>query len=613
MFYRIPLTRGVRLSASVLRIGVSARFAKLFVLPCVVSLFLFAVASQSHAQTFEREIPAGERARISIRNLQGGVRLIASHEPEQNRIIVQATSPTGGAIGESDVRIEASNGFVEIETMRGDTRARIDLMVRVPRRARISIMTGAGAVDAAGNLEEATVETDTGTIRVDVPLASVRYDFVWRASRPRFFSAVELSAPRERAAGRFEIEGRIGDRDAERADRVRLNLTTRRGIILFGVDPSEVPADLRERPLTEAARAVIRNGNETLIDAIRRVAPRNVAEFVGELPQRHIGGAPLLLSSRIANSSTTSAINEEATTTTGSPANSRLVRLNVNVTDAAGRAIGGLTAADFKVFENGELRTVTNVVQSDAPFNLVLLLDVSGSVEERLDFIRRAALRFINTASAQDRIAIISFRDDVQVISNFTTDRALLTARTNLIEAGGATALYDALAYSIVDTLRPLRGERVGIVVLSDGDDNKSFLPFPAVLEAVVESGALLYPLYVPSGLIPASRSANPSDASNQSALLDPTRARYLTITTRADEEGRRLAEASGGVFYPITRLDDLQRAFTDIVMQVRASYTITYQSGAGASDNRRVRVRVERAGAQVRPGPGAQVRSAAR
>jgi hypothetical protein len=75
---------------------------------------------------------------------------------------------------------------------------------------------------------------------------------------------------------------------------------------------------------------------------------------------------------------------------------------------------------------------------------------------------------------------------------------------------------------------------------MSDGDDNKSFLPFPAILDALSESGALVYPLYVPSGLIPESSVPKPE------ITIDPLRTRYLTLTTRADEEGRKLAAASG-------------------------------------------------------------------
>ena len=96
---------------------------------------------------------------------------------------------------------------------------------------------------------------------------------------------------------------------------------------------------------------------------------------------------------------------------------------------------------------------------------------------------------------------------------------------------------------------------------MSDGDDNKSFVPFPALLEALSESGALIYPLYVPSGLIPESSVPRPE------ITIDPLRTRYLTLTTRAEEEGQKLAAASGGVYYPIRRLDDLQRAYDDVVV----------------------------------------------
>src|SRR5205807_1627018 len=218
------------------------------------------------------------------------------------------------------------------------------------------------------------------------------------------------------------------------------------------------------------------------------------------------------------------------------------MRVNASVTDHHGRAIAGMQLSDFAVYEDGAERKIVNVTPTTEPFNLVLLLDVSGSVEERIDFIRKAARDFLNTVSPQDRISIISFRDDIQVISEFSTDRRLLSRKLEDIDAGGATAMYDAIAYTLVETLKPLRGERTAIVILSDGDDNKSFVPFPAILEATIESGALIYPLYVPSGLIPEGSVPQPS------ITVDPMRTRYLTITTRAAEEGEKLAQVSGGV-----------------------------------------------------------------
>ena len=136
---------------------------------------------------------------------------------------------------------------------------------------------------------------------------------------------------------------------------------------------------------------------------------------------------------------------------------------------------------------------------------------------------------------------------------------------------------------------------------MSNGDDNNSFLPFPAILEALTESGALVYPLYVPSGLIPETSVPRPE------ITIDPLRTRYLTLTTRAEDEGRKLAAASGGIYYPIRRLEDLQIAYDDVVAQLRSTYTITYASNPSSTPS--VRVRTNRDGALVRLSPATNVR----
>ena len=577
------------------------------------------------AQNFERELNTPEKVEVAIRNLRGRVTVIASDE-QQSKVLVRGEAPAGTYIGENDVRVEVADGRVEIDVAaRGDdasrrrgfqnnadgedfvsrtdsngaARNRLDVLVRVPLRAKVKVETEGGAVDVVGNVESAEVSTGTGTIRADVPLDALSYNFQWTASRPRFFSEVELPEVKEKRGGVYEISGRFGDKKAKREDRIRLELATERGVVLFGVsDPALVPSDLRARPLTESARAIIRSGDQDLIDAIRRVAPRVVGDYTETLPPSK-GNGPTFAARRKSSS--------DPVAVSVASLEQRTARLNASVTDRNGRAISGLTEKDFTVFENGQPRPVTEVAPTNAPFNLVLLLDVSGSVEERLDFIRKAALSFLNTVGVQDRIAIISFRDDIQLISDFTTDRRLLTERIKKIDAGGGTALYDALAYTLVHTLKPLSGERTAIVVLSDGDDNKSFLPFPEVLEAVLETGALIYPLYIPSGLIPADSVPQPTQT------LDPMRARFLTLTSRAEAEGRKLASVSGGVYYPVTRLDQLQRAYDDVVAQLRTAYTITYASSAGgggdsgnsdASRESRVRVRVRAEGASVRLSP---------
>ncbi|MCA1629011.1 MAG: VWA domain-containing protein [Acidobacteria bacterium] len=550
------------------------------------SLFVCAAASGARAQGLQRELSApGARPDVVVKNPSGRVTVVAAPAEEELKTVSLKAETPGKALAEKDVRSKSAGGRVEIEVAGGrGERDRIDLTLRVPAHTRLRVETTSGAVDVSGALSEVEASTTTGTIRADVPTDALLYNFSWTTSRPRFYSEVELGKTKEKRGGRFELSGRLGDKKAKKDSRVKLDLTTERGVVVFGVEAASVPSDLRERQLTEAARGIIRSGNQDLIEAIRRVVPRYVGDYAATLPLP--ARAPVITKEAKARDVATMVAPQ-------------VMRLNASVTDRYGRAVAGLKPSDFSVTEDGQPREVTAVEPARTPFNLVLLLDVSGSVEERLDFIRKAALSFVNTVGSDDRVAITSFRDDVQLISDFTTDRSLLEERVKEIDAGGATALYDALAYTLVQTLRPLRGARTAIVVLSDGDDNRSFVPFNNVLEATVESGALIYPLYIPSGLIPASGA---TDATN---AADPVRTRYLTLTSRADAEGRKLAEVSGGVYYPITRLDELQRAYDDVAAQLRTSYTVSYTSSAATpAAQQRVRVRVNREGATVRLSP---------
>ena len=545
-----------------------------------LALLLIGLCSSAVAQSYKQELETPEKVSLSVKNLDGRVSVVASEE-QQKKVTIEAKS-AGATIAPEDIKVESKGGDVVVNVRPRGEKDRIDLVVTIPTRSKVTVEGQAGAVDVVGSLESADVKTDTGTIHADVPLEALKFNFVWEASRPRFMSDVELPKIQEKAGGMFKLSGRLGDKKAKKEELVALDFRTQRGVVLLNVDPEMAPADLRERPLTEAARAIVRSGDGELVEAIRKVAPKMFGDYAKTLPppekepslQR--GTPPGQIVSEVAP---------------------QLMRFNASVMDRNGRAIGGMRESDFTVWENGIQRRITSVAPANEPFNLVLLLDVSGSVEERMDFIRKAARDFLRTTSPQDRISIISFRDDIQVISDFSTDRQMLSKKLDEIDAGGGTALYDALGYVLSEPLKKLRGERTAIVVMSDGDDNKSFLPFPAILEALTESGALVYPLYVPSGLIPESSVPKPE------ITIDPLRTRYLTLTTRAEEEGRKLAAASGGVYYPIRRLEDLQKAYDDVVAQLRSAYTITYASNS-VSASPRVRVRTNRDGASVRLSP---------
>ncbi len=595
----------------------------------LIILFVFSVRAQSLNRSFDLK----ENGLVEITNLYGRVYVRAEEaevpENKGGKVSVQVESQK--ILTDGDLKIDNADGTLKIEIAPQNAAERVDLTIKIPPRSRIRVKTNDGEVRVSGDVQSAQVETDTGTVAADVPLNNLRYNFVWTESRPRFLSDVELDKVREKAAGKFVITGKInqetpaakpyvinqGENAAESANdggdekatdseqnskakkpkkpknsegQIELNLTTARGIILLNVNPNEVPSDLRERKLTEAAKAIIRSGDTLLTEAIRRASPKYFGDYEKTLPPMK---REPTLSERQENLKVV---------------NAPVKKVIVRVIDTNNRAVPELTARDFEVSEAGEKREILSVEPTTAPFNLVLLLDVSGSVDNYVDFIRKSARNFVNTVSPNDRISIIIFNEDVKMLSTFTTDKGKLSESLDTFDAGGGTAYYDALAFSLTEVLRSLKGDRTAIVALTDGDDNRSFLPFDALLGSIQESGALIYPLYVPSGLIAASRNSDPS------AAVDPLRSRYMALTSKAEAEGEKLANISGGVYYPIRQVGDLQKAYDDIVAQLRTAYSITFRSNlAETRDGRaspRLKVRVDRENTFVKLGSVVEVKT---
>ncbi|HVE60030.1 MAG TPA: VWA domain-containing protein [Pyrinomonadaceae bacterium] len=575
-------------------------------------------------------------ASLEIINNLGRVDVLAEKPEAEDQTGVKSflTANSDKPVTESEIKVTNLNGKWLVEVVPADTKKRIDLSLHLPERINLKIQTNEGEVRVSGDFAEVEVRTETGTIAADVPLENLKYSFLWTASRPRFLSDVELGKIKEKSAGKFVINGNVtketpkskfsnskpaeieeapatseepetdkkdkkDKKDKNRDKKTKsknqvpdgqnsLNFSTARGIVLLNINPNEVPSDLRERPLTNAAKAIVRSGDSLLIEAIRRASPKYFGDYAATLPMLKFEPS---LTSKTQNQTFV---------------NSNVKKVLVRVTDLNNRAVSDLKKEDFQVLERGTERDILSVEPTTAPFNLVLLLDVSGSVENYVDFIRKAARAFVETADKNDKIAIIIFNEDVKQIATFTTDKGKLSESLDTFDAGGGTAYYDALAYTLADTLRPLRGERTAIVVLTDGDDNHSFLPFDALLGSIQESGALVYPLYVPSALIIASNA-------DLNAKIDPLRAKYMGLTTKAEGEGERLAQVSGGVYYPITQLNQIQKAYDDIVLQLRTAYSVTFKSDLVETNDKltaspRLKVKVKRENAFVKLGSVVEV-----
>ena len=173
-----------------------------------------------------------------------------------------------------------------------------------------------------------------------------------------------------------------------------------------------------------------------------------------------------------------------------------LVALNVTVTDGK-RLIGGLKANDFSVYEDGVLQPVQFFEARNVPIDLIILLDTSASMSDKMTVVHEAAVGFLRGLRTEDRGAVVTFGDNVNIAQALTTDHALLEQAIEQSQAHGSTALNNALYVAMKQFARAAQqaGEvrRQAIAVLSDGEDTSSVIGFDDVLAMARKSGINIY------------------------------------------------------------------------------------------------------------------------
>jgi VWFA-related protein len=277
-----------------------------------------------------------------------------------------------------------------------------------------------------------------------------------------------------------------------------------------------------------------------------------------------------------------------------------LVNLNVSVTNRTGLALGNLKKEEFHVAENGQNQSIQFFAPSTAPFNLVLLIDLSGSIKDKLDVIKNAALKFVDVLGSQDKIGVISFTDEIRVVSQLTSDRDELKRRIKSIEKPhGGTAFYEATWFALVDTLRETQGQRNAIVVLSDGVDSSmdrynpldSRVSFAQLTNRLEESDVMVFPIYLDTEYEEVFERGNSTSEA------------YAV----ARDQLERLADVSGGQMFKAEKASDLSGVYKQVAAALRTVYSIGYQPTNPTKDGtfRRIRVTVDRTDAAVRTRKG--------
>jgi len=300
-----------------------------------------------------------------------------------------------------------------------------------------------------------------------------------------------------------------------------------------------------------------------------------------------------------------------------------LVTLPVSVTDRDGRYVPNLTKSDFRLWEDGVEQQVAFFTSVDKPFSVVLVLDTSGSTRFKIEDIQDAAIAFVNQLRADDRVMIISFDDDIRVLTEFTNDRYRMRHAIRGTRTGNGARLYGAVDLVINHRLNQEDG-RKAVVLFTDGVDTASrHSSYASNVRDAEELDALIYPVQYdtfrdvgggggggwPGSQRPTSpidilidifgRRGGRSGGGGGGGTIGGNRGDY----ERANRYLRELAEKTGARQYQADNTSNLSYAFRNIAEELRRQYSLGYyptrppQNG----ERRQVRVRVNQPNLAVR------------
>jgi Ca-activated chloride channel family protein len=234
-----------------------------------------------------------------------------------------------------------------------------------------------------------------------------------------------------------------------------------------------------------------------------------------------------------------------------------VVSLNLVVTDTSGRQVPGLSPDDITLLEDGVPQPITIFAQEEWPIRLQVLLDGSASMGVALPVAKRAATRLLRTLRPGDEAEVAQFNRSLRVLQESTGDVAALERAIEQVEAGGETALYNALYVALKEQTRHASGDelnRRAIVVLSDGEDTASMVDDEQLIELARRAGVVIYTI----GLLTRP-------AAGQPAPSVPT----YVLTALARETG-------GRAFFPRS-LGELDGTYDRIATELRTLYGVGY------------------------------------
>jgi VWFA-related protein len=292
--------------------------------------------------------------------------------------------------------------------------------------------------------------------------------------------------------------------------------------------------------------------------------------------------------------------------------NTTLITVPVSAMDRDGRYVPNLQKEDFRIWEDGVEQDVAFFQSVDKPFSVVLMLDTSPSTQFRLEDIQDAAISFVNQLRSDDKVMVISFNDDIKILSEFTTDRRKLHHAIQRSRTDDGTRLYDAVDMVINQQLSRVSG-RKAIVLFTDGVDTTSRrADYQTNLVDAQELDALIYPVQYDTrqdmnvGNIPMGRIdiwgtilGGVFGGGGRRGGRGTARSDYEL----ADKYLLELANSTGGRGYKADSLHNMSHAFVNVAEELRRQYSIGYypKRPPEAGQRRFLRVRARQPNLAVR------------
>jgi Ca-activated chloride channel family protein len=321
----------------------------------------------------------------------------------------------------------------------------------------------------------------------------------------------------------------------------------------------------------------------------------------------------------------------------------QLVSVPAVIKNNSGRPVPGLRRENFLVYEDGQQQSIANFGTTEAPFEIALLLDTSGSTRADVGLIRQAANAFINNLRTGDRVAIIAFNTEeagstqiatVEVLSELTANRQSLQQAIQGLGSANGTPFYDALERVTQQIFREppreeVRGRRA-LVALTDGVDSTSGTDFAAVRAKLTSAGIASYFIQVNTEDFVEDRLLKDCQDDGRLSLSAKQLKRYRAIfVPRASSEdysdfcqmgsfermqisrdlynlARRemndLAKASGGKNFVAASLQDARAAFAQVANEIGTQYSLGYYPTNKARDGKFRKIRIEVRGVPDKP-----------